>query len=242
MSTSATEVAKSGVSGTGRTVRFQQKEAGDKAASTTVLPSSDIIKDSAEEQLVELGQRLGNWPASSLPPLPASVAPFLGDTDKPEEEGTVTSTSDTETLHLNDFSWDEQGFSVMSRLYGDMSLLLDDKFRTVRSSMTHSYRGPASSLDKAPFRRAVWNYTQGLYGILQDDCDYGEVRVRLEPSLRQFIRASCLEPASLPEDVLDTIMLDLATSEKVHVKILLMEAKRQALLLYAMRAVTNHMM
>ena len=29
---------------------------------------------------------------------------------------------------------------------------------------------------------------------------------------------------------------------QVHVKILIMEAKRQALLLYAMRAVTNHMM
>ena len=56
---------------------------------------------------------------------------------------------------------------------------------------------------------------QSLYGILQDDYDYEEVRVNLEPSLRQFILASCCHPATIPEDILHTIMPDLNTSEKV---------------------------
>ena len=60
---------------------------------------------------------------------------------------------------LQDFSWDEQGFSVMSRFYADMSLLLDDKFR-VAKHMTYNYLGDARSVDTSPFRRAVWNYIQ----------------------------------------------------------------------------------
>jgi sestrin len=144
--------------------------------------------------------------------------------------------------NVQDFSWDEQGFSVMSRFYADMSLLLDDKFRTAKH-MTYNYRGDSTrSVDTSPFRRAIWNYTQSLYGMLEDDYDYEEVRVHLEPSLQQFIRASCTTPTNMHTHLIHATMLDLSTSEKVHVKILIMEAKRQALLLYAMRAVTHHMM
>jgi hypothetical protein len=60
---------------------------------------------------------------------------------------------------FQDFSWDEQGFSVMSRFYADMSLLLDDKFRTAKH-MTYNYMGDTRSVDTSPFRRAVWNYSQ----------------------------------------------------------------------------------
>jgi hypothetical protein len=38
---------------------------------------------------------------------------------------------------------------------------------------------------------------QSLYGILQDDYDYEEVDANLEPSLQQFIRASCCHPATI---------------------------------------------
>jgi len=58
-----------------------------------------------------------------------------------------------------DFSWDEQGFSVMSRFYADMSLLLDDKFR-IAKHMTYNYLGDTRSVDTSPFRWAVWNYIQ----------------------------------------------------------------------------------
>ncbi len=64
-----------------------------------------------------------------------------------------------------DFSWDEQGFSVMSRFYADMSLLLDDKFR-IAKHMTYNYLGDTRSVDTSPFRWAVWNYIQVRFVFL----------------------------------------------------------------------------
>ena len=57
---------------------------------------------------------------------------------------------------------------------------------------------------------------QSLYGILQDDYDYGSVREQLEPSLQQFIRTACRHPASIHPDLIHNILLDLSTSEKVN--------------------------
>jgi hypothetical protein len=59
---------------------------------------------------------------------------------------------------------------------------------------------------------------QSLYGILQDDYDYGSVREQLEPSLQQFIRTACRHPASIHPDLIHNILLDLSTSEKVNKK------------------------
>jgi hypothetical protein len=57
---------------------------------------------------------------------------------------------------------------------------------------------------------------QSLYGILQDDYDYGSVREQLEPCLQQFIRTACRHPASIHPDLIHNILLDLSTSEKVN--------------------------
>ena len=56
---------------------------------------------------------------------------------------------------------------------------------------------------------------QSLYGMLEDDYDYEEVRVHLEPSLQQFIRASCTTPTNMHTHLIHATMLDLSTSEKV---------------------------
>ena len=36
--------------------------------------------------------------------------------------------------HLSEFSWDEQGFSLMSSLYSDMANFIDEKLRLVKTS------------------------------------------------------------------------------------------------------------
>jgi hypothetical protein len=58
---------------------------------------------------------------------------------------------------------------------------------------------------------------QSLYGILQDDYDYEEVDANLEPSLQQFIRASCCHPATIQQDLIHNVMHHLTTSEKVGI-------------------------
>lgn len=179
----------------------------------------------------------------SVQPVPMKLNPVVQYTEDPDYKYIDLSTlpnSSNLQLRVHDFSWDDHGFSVMSRFYADMSILLDDKFR-VSTHMTNNSYGNKKSVDTSRFRRAIWNHVQSLYGVVYEDYDYSEVQELLDTNLENLVRTSTVDPASLNHTSLQNTMLDLKLAEKIHVKILIIEAKMQALLLYALRAIMEHM-
>ena len=60
-------------------------------------------------------------------------------------------------LLVQEFSWDDQGFCVMSNFYSDIAVLLDDKFRLAHSLIDTMEENKEQ---ETIFRRAVWNYVQ----------------------------------------------------------------------------------
>ena len=82
--------------------------------------------------------------------------------------------SDFPTFRIQDFNWDEEGYSMLSQFNDEVAQLLDDKFRTIYN-LTYRTMGRHSSIDTSLFRRASWNYIQCLWGIRHDDYDYAEV-------------------------------------------------------------------
>ena len=64
-------------------------------------------------------------------------------------------------FYVQDYNWDEQGFSLISRFYDDIAQLLDDKFKTAYN-MTYGTMGRYSAIDTSMYRRATWNYIQVL--------------------------------------------------------------------------------
>lgn len=78
------------------------------------------------------------------------------------------------TFRVQDYSWDDHGFSLVNRLYNDVGHLLDLKFRAAYN-LTYFTMADKTNVDTSKFRRAIWNYIQCIYGIRHDDYDYGEV-------------------------------------------------------------------
>ena len=68
------------------------------------------------------------------------------------------------TFRIQDFSWDEEGFSIIARFDEETAQLLDEKFRTIYN-LTYGTMGSHSSIDTSLFRRASWNYIQCLWGV-----------------------------------------------------------------------------
>lgn len=57
---------------------------------------------------------------------------------------------------LQDYSWEDHGFSLVNRLYSDIGHLLDDRFRSVTT---------LPSLHSPDLKRAIWNYIHCVLGI-----------------------------------------------------------------------------
>ncbi|XP_076288753.1 sestrin isoform X1 [Lasioglossum baleicum] len=148
--------------------------------------------------------------------------------------------NDIPTFRVQDYSWDDHGYSLVNRLYNDVGYLLDDKFKTAYN-LTYYTMGTHSKVDTSRFRRAIWNYIQCMFGIRHDDYDYNEVNQLLERSLKTFIKSAVCYPERVTKRDYDRVMREFKHSEKVHVNLMILEARMQAELLYALRAVMRYM-
>uniref|UniRef100_G3PXZ5 Sestrin 4 n=1 Tax=Gasterosteus aculeatus aculeatus TaxID=481459 RepID=G3PXZ5_GASAC len=137
-----------------------------------------------------------------------------------------------DVFSLQDYSWEDHGFSLVNRLYSDIGHLLDDRFRSVTTLPT---------MHSPDLKRAIWNYIHCVLGIRYDDYDYGEVNQLLERDFKLYIKAVACFPDATKTLVCPLSLAPLKTSERIHVNLLIMEARLQAELLYALRAITQYM-
>lgn len=122
--------------------------------------------------------------------------------------------NDRPTFRVQDYSWDDHGYSLVNRLYNDVGNLLDEKFKTTYN-LTYLTMGTHSNVDTSRFRRAIWNYIQCMFGIRHDDYDYNEVNQLLERSLKTFIKNAVCYPELVTKRDYDRVMREFKHSEKV---------------------------
>ncbi|XP_028314575.1 sestrin-3 [Gouania willdenowi] len=160
----------------------------------------------------------------------ADLSRFITDPDFCYQEFARREDDQFQVFRVQDYSWEDHGFSLVNRLYSDIGHLLDDRFRSVTS---------LPSLLSPDLKRAVWNYIHCVLGIRYDDYDYGEVNHLLERDLKLYIKTvACFPDATkTPACPLSPIK----ASERIQVILLIMEARLQAELLYALRAITQYM-
>ncbi|XP_073193752.1 sestrin-3 isoform X2 [Lepidochelys kempii] len=144
------------------------------------------------------------------------------------------------TFRAQDYTWENHGFSLVNRLYSDIGHLLDEKFRMVYN-LTYNTMATHEDVDTTMLRRALFNYVHCMFGIRYDDYDYGEVNQLLERSLKVYIKTVTCYPERTTKRMYDSYWRQFKHSEKVHLNLLLMEARMQAELLYALRAITRHL-
>ncbi|XP_062380607.1 sestrin-3 [Sardina pilchardus] len=162
----------------------------------------------------------------------ADPSRFVTDPDFGYQEFARKDEEHLQVLRVQDYSWEDHGFSLVNRLYSDIGHLLDDRFRSVAA--LPSPHGP-------DLQRAIWNYIHCIYGIRYDDYDYGEVNQLLEKGLKLYIKAVACYPDATKTPLCTLPWAPRKPAEKVHVNLLVMEARLQAELLYALRAITQYM-
>ncbi|XP_072741030.1 sestrin-2 isoform X2 [Ciconia boyciana] len=144
------------------------------------------------------------------------------------------------TFRAQDYTWEDHGYSLINRLYPDVGQLLDEKFQVVYN-LTYNTIAMHCGVDTSMLRRAIWNYVHCVFGIRYDDYDYGEVNQLLERSLKVYIKTVACYPEKTTKRMYTQFWRHFKHSEKVHINLLLLEARMQAALLYALRAVTRYM-
>ncbi|XP_056633784.1 sestrin homolog isoform X2 [Diorhabda carinulata] len=192
--------------------------------------------ENIETQSAEIGA-VGSQPQST----PADISCYVEDASFMYIDfAKRLDSQDITTFRVQDYSWDDHGYSLVNRLYNDVGNLLDDKFRTAYN-LTYYTMGTRTDVDTTRFRRAIWYYIQCLFGIRHDDYDYGEINALLERALKAFIKSATCYPDRVTKKEYDRVLREFHYSEKVHVNLMVLESRMQAELLYALRTVNRYM-
>ncbi|KAK5969517.1 Sestrin [Trichostrongylus colubriformis] len=143
------------------------------------------------------------------------------------------------TFKTHEFTWDHHGFSILNDLVPESAQKLDEKFELTQR-LTYSFMGGYENVDTTVYRSAIWNYIHALFGIRHDDYDYAKVNTLLSREMKTFVKMAACYPHRISEDIRASVMKDFKMSEKIHVMLLIMEARLQASMLYFTRGLTNH--
>jgi hypothetical protein len=71
--------------------------------------------------------------------------------------------------YIQDYTWENHGFSLVNRLYSDIGHLLDEKFRMVYN-LTYNTMATHEDVDTTTLRRALFNYVHCMFGIRYVHC------------------------------------------------------------------------
>ncbi|KAK7807708.1 hypothetical protein U0070_010923, partial [Myodes glareolus] len=200
-------------------------------------------KETKESLFVVPGETFHSFPHSDFEDdmiITADVSRYIEDPGFGYEDFARRGEEHLPTFRAQDYTWENHGFSLVNRLYSDIGHLLDEKFRMVYN-LTYNTMATHEDVDTSTLRRALFNYVHCMFGIRYDDYDYGEVNQLLERSLKVYIKTVTCYPERTTKRMYDSYWRQFTHSEKVHVNLLLMEARMQAELLYALRAITRHL-
>ncbi|NXH15527.1 SESN3 protein, partial [Bucco capensis] len=203
-------------------------------------------QEEGERQRAEVGVQDGS---SWLSPLAdpsgevtsaTNLARYMQDPDFGYQDFARRDEDQTRVFRVQDYSWEDHGFSLVNRLYSDIGHLLDEKFRMV-DGLQSSAMAKRQGCEPSVFKRGIWNYIHCMFGIRYDDYDYAEVNQLLERMLKVYIKTVTCYPEKTNSEMFDRFWKQFKHSEKVHVNLLILEARMQAELLYALQAITQYM-
>ena len=142
-------------------------------------------------------------------------------------------------LSTADWSWDSHAFALLQRCYPSAAPALDGLFRVARTFTYNSFGDSAQVVNTEPIRTGLWRYCQRLYGVEDADYNYATINLVLPRPLKAFVKRVVCAPESLSPDDFHAFSSALTHSERVHVVLICVEARRQAALLWGLRAVAG---
>jgi len=149
-------------------------------------------------------------------------------------------TNSKEYTILQDFSWNNQGFSLLKQFNNRSAKLLDNCFNCIRS-LTYKSFHHQKAVDTESFRMAIWYYVHRLYGLFHDDINYGLVTDLLSSSIRNFVKKAAVNPSTITSKDF-RLGIPLLPEEIAHIALLVCEARKQAEFIYALRAISLYSM
>ncbi|CAG9328517.1 SESN1 [Blepharisma stoltei] len=136
----------------------------------------------------------------------------------------------------SDFNWNDQGFNIIEKYLPGIAEKLMNRIRYT-FVMTFDTIGGEEGINTANLRRAIWMYTQRVYGLEYDDYDYSNVNEQIKRQTKTYIKEVACAPHRVTRRHIELIDMKLIAEDIIHVNFLICEARLETELIYTTNAV-----
>jgi sestrin len=200
----------------------------------------------------------------TIRPVQEDMSRFLDMTCQIEPALFDCRSSQYKVFRVDEFRWEDDASAVLSRCLPELSETLEDEFTetlnfTDLSFFDENEDKHDGGVDTFAFREAIWFYTLRLFGLLHQEYNYRNLSRFLNTTLAAYVRKAChgitmtgvpgspdgsegqqfylSDSNKVDKNDFDNMGFELRPEERCHVNIIVMEASKQAKLMYALRAV-----
>lgn len=200
----------------------------------------------------------------TIRPVQEDMSRFLDMTCQIEPALFDCRSSQYKVFRVDEFRWEDDASAVLSRCLPELSETLEDEFTetlnfTDLSFFDENEDKHEGGVDTFAFREAIWFYTLRLFGLLHQEYNYRNLSRFMNTTLAAYIRKAChgitmtevpgspdgsegqqfylSDSNKVDKNDFDNMGFELRPEERCHVNIIVMEASKQAKLMYALRAV-----
>ncbi|ORZ12104.1 PA26 p53-induced protein-domain-containing protein [Lobosporangium transversale] len=171
---------------------------------------------------------------------------------------------------VDQFRWEDDASALLSKYLPELSETLEDEYAETMNFTDLSFFDENADkyeggVDTYMFREAIWFYTLRLCGLLNPEYNYRNLSRFLNTTLAAYIRKAChgitmvetqvsVDGSDCPQTTqsylsdinkidkndFDNMGFELRPEERCHINIIVMEACKQAKLMYALRALDRY--
>eukprot|EP00474_Spongospora_subterranea_P008186 CRZ08644.1 hypothetical protein [Spongospora subterranea] len=201
-----------------------------------------ILQTSLEDLLIQ--QQFSPPPDSDVDTVPeaatnADFSHYVGDVALHLQYEDYNVKTD-KPFYICDFDFKGQAYSLLARYWHENGAqLLEQEFDLIYQITDRSVLGSVGEVDTGPIRRAIWHYIFRLFGAENDAYNYQEVNIYLSRAIKLYIKKMSCHGHTVTSQNFQGIRNKLRPNEIAHVALLTMEARRQATILFSLRALRS---
>lgn len=143
-------------------------------------------------------------------------------------------------LLFSTFSWESSAYPLLSHYLQDYASYQDEMFSLIDHLTYHTFSS-INNVDTTVYRQSIWKFTHRLLGILHNESDFSIICKQLFNTSMEFIQYMIEAPYAITRRDFQNISTKLTNGERCHFIIIVIEAYRQALLLYGIKAINNYL-
>jgi len=137
-----------------------------------------------------------------------------------------------DSLSNMDFNWDDQGYDIISKYYGDNIEPLNEEVNYVLGLTSNSIGKEESNINTFLIRKSVMCYIENILGYVNKEFDYSKINKLLNINQKIFIKNVCTNPHKITEKLFSWMNIVFTKEEILHIMLLSITVKMRLQMTY----------